>query len=118
MQDMKKFFVLYRVPVEVMAEWKKNTSPEEMKAQSEAMGEKMMAWMAKNEKSIVDKGLPLGKNTRLTAAGAEAVSNDLNYYTVVEAESPEDVAQMFKENPHLDIPGAYLDVMEVPHVGM
>lgn len=47
-----------------MEEWKKNTSPAEMKAQGEKLGKDMMAWTKKNEKSLVDKGLPLGKNTR------------------------------------------------------
>jgi hypothetical protein len=115
---MKKFVVMYRVPVETMEEWKKTTSPEEMKAQGEKLGAEMMAWMQKNDKALVDKGLPLGKNTRLTAAGAQPVTNDLNYYQVVEAESVNAVVEMFKDNPHTQIPNAYLDIMEVSHMGM
>lgn len=115
---MKKFFVLYRVPVDTMQEWKSNTSPEEMKAQGEKLGADMMAWTKKNEKSLVDKGLPLGKNTRMTAAGIQGVTNDLNYYCVVEAESVDGVIEMFKDNPHLQIPTAFLDIMEVPHMGL
>lgn len=115
---MKKFVVIYRVPVETMEEWKKTTSPEEMKAQSEKLGADMMAWVQKNEKSFVDRGLPLGKNKRLTAQGATDVANDLNYYCVVEAESADAVVAMFKDNPHLQIPTSFLDIMEVPHMGM
>ena len=115
---MKKFFVLYRVPVETMQEWKVATSPEEMKAQSEKLGGEMMAWMQKYDSALLDKGLPLGKNTRLTAAGAEDITNDLNYYNVVEAESREEVLEMFKESPHLQIPTAFLDIMEVSHPEM
>jgi hypothetical protein len=115
---MKKFVVMYRVPVETMEEWKKTTSPEEMKAQGEKLGAEMMAWMQKNEKALVDKGLPLGKNTRLTSSGAQPVTNDLNYYQVVEAESVDAVVEMFKSNPHTQIPNAYLDIMEVSHMGM
>jgi hypothetical protein len=115
---MKKFFVLYRVPVETMQEWVKNTPPEEMKAQSEKLGADMMAWTQKNEKTIVDKGLPLGKNTRMTAEGAQAVTNDLNYYCVVEADTVEAVEEMFKDNPHLRLPTAYLDIMEISRMGM
>ena len=44
---MKKFVVMYRVPVETMAEWKKDTSPEEMKAQGQKLGADMMAWTKK-----------------------------------------------------------------------
>lgn len=115
---MKKFVVIYRVPVETMEEWKKTTPPEEMKKQGEELGQKMMAWTAKNEKSLVGKGMPLGKNMRLTSAGAQAVTNDLNYMCVVEAESAEAAVKMFKDNPHFAIPTSYVDIMEVPHMGM
>jgi hypothetical protein len=120
---MKKFVVMYRVPVETMEEWRKNTSPEEMKAQGEKIGADMMAWIQKNSKAIIDTGLPLGRNTRMTAqAGAEPkvepLTNDLNAYVVVEADSVEAVTEMFKDNPHMQIPTAYLDIMEVSHPGM
>lgn len=115
---MKKFVVLYRVPVETMEQWRKDTSQEEMKAQSEKLRADMMAWTEKHKGSIVDMGLPLGKNKRLTSEGARDVTNDLNYYCVVEAESHEDVVAMFKDNPHLVIPTSFLDIMEVPHMGL
>jgi|SRR3989344_3496769 len=116
---MKKFVVMYRVPVDVMEEWKKNTPPEEMKAQGEKLGADMMAWTKKHDMSLIDKGLPLGKNTRLSSGGAKAVTNDLNYYQVIEAESIEAVVEMLKDNPHIEmIPAAFLDIMEVPHMGM
>jgi hypothetical protein len=115
---MKKFVVLYRVPVETMQEWRKTASPEEMKAQGEKLGAEMMAWTKKNEKSLADKGLPLGKTKRMSAKGVEDTANDLNYYCVVEAESVEAVVDMFKDNPHLQIPTSFLDIMEVPHMGM
>lgn len=116
---MKKFVVMYRVPVETMTKWRETTSPEVMKAQGEKLGKDMMEWVQKNDKAIVDKGLPLGKNTRVTAKGSESMTNDLNYYQVIEAESVEQVMEMFKDNPHIkDIPDAYLDIMEVSHPGM
>lgn len=115
---MKKFAVIYRVPVETMNEWKKTTSPEEMKKQGEKLGAAMSEWTKKNEKSFIDKGMPLGKNKRVTKEGAQDISNDLNYFCVVEAESADAVAEMFKDNPHLDIPTSFVDIMEVPHMGM
>ena len=116
---MKKFVVMYRVPVEVMEEGKKNTSPEEMKKQGEKLGADMMTWTKKHDMSLIDKGLPLGKNTRLSSEGAKAVTNDLNYYQVLEAESSDAVVEMLKDNPHIQvIPSAFLDIMEVPHMGM
>ena len=113
-----KFVVIYRVPVETMEKWKKETPSEEMQKQGKELGEKMMAWTKKNEKALVDQGQPLGKNTRLTKDGAKPMTNDLNYYCVVEAESADAVALMFKDNPHFDIPTSFLDIMEVPHMGM
>ena len=115
---MKKFFCLYRVPVETMQEWRKTTSPEEMKVQGEKLGAAMMAWTQKNEKAIVDRGQPLGKNKRVTGSGAEDMANDLNYYCIVEAESHEAAAELFKDNPHFDIPTSYIDIMEIPHMGL
>ena len=116
---MKKFVVRYRVPVEVMEEWKKNTSPEEMKKQGEKLGADMMAWIAKNKASIVDNGNPLGKNTRMNSEGAKPTTNDLNFYQVIEADSVERVVEMLKDNPHLTMSKeAYLDIMEVPHMGV
>ncbi len=108
---------MYRVPVETMQKWRAETSPEEMQKQGMELGEKMMAWMEKNKGSIIDAGNPLGKNTRMTSEGLEAVSNDLNAYLVVEAESAEKVAEMFKDNPHWIVPTAYLDIMEIPKHG-
>jgi hypothetical protein len=121
---MKKFVVVYRVPLETMQKWKAETPPEEMKKQGEELGQKMMAWMEKNKASIVDNGMPLGKNTRATMQGVgiepkvEEVSNDLNAFVIVQADSAGQVVEMFKDNPHNMIPTGYVDIMEVPHMGM
>src|SRR4051812_37471384 len=112
---MKKFVAIYRIPLEIMQEWRKTTPPEEMKRQGEKIGADMNAWIQKHDASIVDKGLPLGKNVRVTKDKLEATPNDLNAYCVIEADSAEAVAEMFKDNPHFQIPGAFLDVMEIPH---
>lgn len=114
---MKKFFCLYRVPVEVAEKWKTETSEEERKKQDAEMGEKMTAWLTKYDKEIVDKGLPLGKNTRLTLAGATPVTNDLNYYCTIEAESVEKVIEIVKDGLVL-FEGAFIDIMEVPESKM
>ena len=113
---MKKFVTLYRVPVDIAEKWRKETPPEEIKKQDEKIGAAMMAWLAKYDKEIVDKGLPLGKNTRLTLDGAEPVTNDLNYYCVIEAETVEKVVEIVKDGLIL-MPGAYIDIMEVPKMG-
>jgi hypothetical protein len=115
---MAKFFAVYRVPVAMSEEWQKNTKPEEMKAQMDKMMADMQAWTAKNQKSLVEAGLPLGKTKSVTAGGIADTRNDLNFYCVVEADSHTAAAQMFADSPHLQIPSSSIDVMEIPHMGM
>jgi len=115
---MKKYVVMYRVPIEVMEKWRRETPPEEMKAQGEKIEKDMLAWFAAHKANIVDQGNPLGKNTRMTSAGAEPQANDLNFYNVIQAESIDDVIAMHKDSPHIVIPGAYLDIMEVPQMNV
>ena len=114
---MKKFICVYRVPVEVAEKWKKESSEEERKKQDAEMGVKMSAWLAKYDKEIVDKGLPLGTNTRLTKDGATPMTNDMNYYCVIEAASAEEVVGIVKDGLVL-VPGAFIDIMEVPEMKM
>lgn len=101
--------------METMREWQTGTPSEEMIAQGKKMEADMNAWFATHGSSIVDQGLPLGKNTRMTKEGAKQESNDLMMYHVVEAETVEDVVEMFKDNPHFTIPTAFLDIMAVTH---
>ncbi|MGH7141165.1 MAG: hypothetical protein ACREGH_00835 [Minisyncoccia bacterium] len=115
---MKKFFVLYRVPIETMREWRTNTKPEEMKTQGEKMMHDMAAWTEKNSAALVDRGQPLGRNKRVTSVGIEDTPNDLNYYCIVEAESPEAAAALFADNPHPSIPTSFIDIMEITQQGM
>jgi hypothetical protein len=115
---MKKFFAIYRVPVETMQEWRKNTSPKEMKAQGEKLGKDMMAWTTKNKAHLPEQGIPLGKNKRITAKGVEDAPNDLNYACVLEAQSHDEATAIFKDNPHFAIPTSYIDIMEIPHMGL
>ena len=102
----------------MMQEWKKTTSQEEMMKQGKELGEKMMAWTTKNKAAFVGEVVALGKNKRMTKDGVEEVSNDLNGFSIIEAESVDAVVEMFKDNPHFDIPTSFVDIMEVPHVGM
>lgn len=108
---------MYRVPLETMNQWQTATPTEEMAAQGKKMEADMNAWLAKNESAFLDKGLPLGKNTRMTKDGIEHISNDLMMYHVVEAENVEAVQEMFKDNPHFTIPTAFLDIMAVTWKG-
>lgn len=111
---MKRFFALFEIPKSVMEDWKKNTKPEEMKAASEKMMRDWEKWSKAHEKQLVDKGAPLGKTKRVTSHNIADIRNDLNWYSIVEAESHDAAAKIFADNPHLQIPQASIEVMEIP----
>ena len=70
--------------------------------------------MVKNKASIVQIGGPLGKTKRISKAGIEDVRNNMGAFAVVQAESQEAAAAMFKGHPHFTIfPGEGVEVMEV-----
>jgi hypothetical protein len=78
-----------------------------------------MAWMKKNESALVNMRAPLGKTRRVTPAGVANVRNEVTGYTIVEAESDDAAAAMLVDHPHLNVPGAYIDVLSVtPIPGM
>jgi hypothetical protein len=114
----KKFFVLYRIPTATVDDWRKNTNPAEMQAQTQKLMGEMTQWMQKHGKSFVERGSPLGKTKSVTSQGVAESRNDLNYYAIVEAESHEAAANLFADNPHLQIPTSSIEVMEIPHQGM
>ena len=111
---MKRFFALFSIPASVVDEWKKATPPEKMKAATEDMMNAWMKWTADHEKSLVDKGSPLGKTKRVTANGVSDLRNDLNWHLILEAELHAAAAKMFADHPHLRIPEASIEVMEIP----
>lgn len=111
---MKKFMVLYRAPSASFAQMMQAT-PEQQKAGMEAW----MAWMQKASSAIVDMGAPLGKNLRVTPAGASASTNDLGGYSILQGESKEAVAEVLKGHPHFMTPEGFIDVVEImPIPGM
>lgn len=115
---MKKFFVLFCIPAKAVEEWKKMVDEATRKEQSDKMMKGWQEWMTAHEKFVVDKGLPVGKTKRVTSEGIVDSKNDVNWYLVVEAESHEAAAEMFKNHPHLHIPASYVDVSDASRGGM
>jgi hypothetical protein len=58
-----------------------------------------------------------GKTKAITSAGVEDTKNDIMFYSVVEAENYDIAARAFAKHPHLDIPRASIQVMEVRALG-
>ena len=104
---MKKYMALYMATAAAIDEMMKAT-PEQMKA---GMDE-WTKWGKSNEGVIVDFGAPLGKTKRLTADGLSDTRNDITGYSVVKGESPEALAKIFKGNPHLQMKGTWIELIE------
>jgi hypothetical protein len=84
-------------------------SPATEQAGMTAWGE----WATKHAAAIIDQGTPLGRTKRVSKAGVEDTKNKLTGYTIVEAGSLEEAAEMFKSHPHFTIfPGDSVEVME------
>jgi len=109
---MKKFMVLYMAFEKMM----KNSTPEQQKKGMDAW----MKWMNANKTSIVEGGAPLGKTKRVDLNGASNTKNEIGGYSVVQAESHDAATKIFdKDHPHLQMPGAWLEIIEImPLPGM
>ena len=106
---MKKYVAIYMTPSAALEEMQKNTNPEQMKA----MLESWKQWIASHQASLVDVGAPLGKTMRVNKEGVTTAKNEINGYSVVQAESHEEAAKIFLDNPQIQgMPGAYVDVLE------
>lgn len=89
-------------------------TPEDQKKEMAEWGE----WMKANMASFVDDGNPVGKNTEVSASGIVQKSNDVGGYSIVQAETMEDAAKIIASGPHVKMPGATTDVMEIVEMKM
>jgi len=113
---MQKFIVLYCMPIAGLEDWMKIPA-EERKAQEEGLKAKWDAWMVTNKGMMI--GGPtagVGKTKRVTMQGIADAKNDVMLYSVVEGETQEEVAEAFAGHPHLEIPGAWIDVSAVNYL--
>jgi hypothetical protein len=106
---MKKFLALYRMDIAEMQKMMASGSEESRK---KSMGE-WEAWMKKNMSSFTDHGGPVGKTKRVAVNGVSDTKNDIGGYSIVQAESYEAAAALFGGNPHLTLPGATVEIMEI-----
>jgi hypothetical protein len=110
---MKKFMVLYMANGADFERMMKESTPEQQKKGMDAW----MKWMGDNKASMVDGGAPLGKSKKIDTKGASDTKNDVCGYSIVQAETAEDATKMFgKDHPHLQMPGSWVEVIEVMHV--
>lgn len=112
---MKKFLVLYKASPEAFDRMMKSATPEQQKEGMQAW----MGWMTSAKASLVDMGAPLGKATQVTTKGTSSTRNDLGGYSIMQGESPEEIAALLKSNPHFQMPDATIEITEImPTPGM
>lgn len=112
---VKKFLVFYIAPGSVLAEWSR-TDPEVRKAAELKMRTDWQRWM-QDHAALLTLTEAAGKTKVVTTSGIADGRNDIMLYSVVEAESQERAAEAFADHPHLAIPQASIQVMEVRSMG-
>jgi hypothetical protein len=110
--ELKKFMVLYMAPVS--AEQQMNVSPEEMKKGMEPWN----AWYKKCEKAIVDFGAPLGKGTCFSKKGSSKSQSEVTGYSIIQAKDIDAVKAIVADHPHLMMPKASIEVLEIMPMNM
>jgi hypothetical protein len=113
---MKTFLALYLTPASVLEDWMQMPEDERKKEEATMMAD-WNAWMQKHGAHIKEtRGA--GKTKRVSSGGIEDVKNDVMLYSIVEAETHEDAAAIFKDHPHFQIPQATIDVMVASEIPM
>jgi len=109
---MKNFLAIFTGTPSAMGNWS-SMDAAQREAKEKAGKEAWMAWVQKNQSSIVDHGSPLGKTKRISAEGIADIRNNMAAYTIVRADSHEAAAKLFEQHPHFTIfPGDGVEVME------
>jgi len=113
--NQKRFIAFYLIPASVLDAWS-TTDPDKRKIAEEDMKSKWIRWMDANSAMIIstDAG---GKTKRVSSSGVSDARNDIHLYSIVEAESHEAAAELFKNHPHLQIPQSSIEVMEIRPMG-
>jgi hypothetical protein len=107
---MSKFMILYRAPASAR-EQMENATPEQRRAGLEAW----RAWATRVDYAIADLGSPLAHTTHV---GTGAASTDgVAGYSILEAGSADEVETILDGHPHLAMPGASVEVMEIIPMG-
>jgi hypothetical protein len=111
---MKRFLAIYVGTQAALEKSQWNKLDEEKRKALDASGFKAwMDWGVANAAAIVDQGSPLGKTKRASPEGITDIKNVMTGYVIIQAESHEAAAKLFKSHPHFTIfPGDSVEIME------
>ena len=104
---MAKFMILYRSSADA-TEQMASATPDQAQ-------EGMAAWMRWAEKAgpaLVDLGSPVGNSRFVPDAAAEGAGTPIGGFSILQADSADDVAKVLDDHPHLQMPGAVIEVLE------
>lgn len=111
---MKTFLAIY-IGTATSAE-KARWDAEDNASRQQRMMEGVQAWgdwATRLGPAIVDRGTPLGKTLRVSPQGIAPTRNACAAYVIVQAESHEAAAELFRNHPHFTVmPGDSVEVME------
>jgi len=111
---MPRFLALYMGTQnsEVQKAWDSLPEAEKAERSQRAMTE-WGQWAERHSHVIVDMGAPLGKTLLASPEGISSTRNAIAAYVIVEADSHEEAAQMFKNHPHFAIfPGTGVEILQ------
>lgn len=109
---MAKFLALYIGSASTSEKENYSPTPDEEKMWADGMTQ-WGEWMERHSSAIVDSGTPLGKTLRASPDGISAHENRNVAYVIVEAESLQAAAELFKGHPHFAVmPGDSVEIME------
>ena len=104
---MKKFMVLYMAPASAVKKFM-SMPPDKMKAATAEWGE----WGLVHKDSVVDEGAPLNKTKRVDTGGVSDIKNEITGYTIVQAASLAEAADLFADHPGTKFEGGWIEVLE------
>jgi hypothetical protein len=78
-----------------------------------------MRWAENAGPALIDLGSPLG-NSRLVPEAADGKTGlPIGGFSILQADSAEDLGKLLDDHPHLQMPGAGIEVLEyLPMPGM
>ncbi len=107
---MKNFTAIYIASVTTLDEWMKKPEAERKEAEAK-MQQEWGTWLSEHKDAVLNT-ISLGTTKRVSQNGIEDAKNGMMLSSYVAAESLEAAAEIFKNHPHLGIPGATIEIME------
>ncbi|MDF2728508.1 MAG: hypothetical protein K0T01_294 [Acidimicrobiia bacterium] len=108
---MPNYVVLYNAPVSAAAQMEDN-DPDMAAAAMQAWND----WSARVGSGIVDLGTPLGNGRRVAEGGATEANSEVAGYSILKAADVDSAVALLQSHPHLQMPGASIEVHEALEV--